>query len=242
MAKLADIARDIATGNPFLTGNATIYGPDGAVLATPALDGVTGRWTWQANGQPGKTVMEYSALGQVKRVDGSAYGQAGNTMEGELEAVFQLFTSGVFSGFAVTAPGGMAVQVGTGYLLNLGVLHPIYTAENVTIGAAHATLSRIDRVVSRLTRTGTFAGRVVLGVVAGTASGSPAVPALTNDATTNEVEVARVTVPAAAGSIVTGNISITTRPAATAPLVAGSITQAMLAKPSVGTPELSTAQ
>ena len=229
MVQIGNYARDVETGVPFVTGNATIKGPDGATLATPALNGTTGRWAYEANGQPGKTQQTYVAAGQTKIIEGDAYGQAGDWCESELSRILKLFGDGVIDGMAVTAPGGMAVQVGTGNALNLGVLHPIYTAENVTIGAAHASLTRIDRVVSRLTRTGTFAGKVVLAVVAGTPSGSPAVPALTNDANTWEVEIARVTVPGAASSIVLGNISTATRSIATGPVADGSVTSAKIA-------------
>lgn len=238
MAKIQNYARDVETGVPFTAGNAEIYGPDGTLLASPALDGTTGRWSWQANGSPGKTKQRYSAAGQVKIVEGDAAGQAGNWFELELERIMGLFTSGVIAGCAVTAPGGMQVQVGAGDILNTGVLHPIYTAENVSIAAAHATLPRIDVIVSRLTKTGTFAGRLVLGVVQGAAAASPAVPALTNDANTGEVELARVNVPAAAGAIVLGNISTATRPGATAAVADNSITNAKLADNSVGAAEI----
>lgn len=238
MAKIQNYARDVETGVPFTAGNAEIYGPDGTLLASPALDGTTGRWSWQANGSPGKTRQRYSAAGQVKIVEGDAAGQAGNWFELELERIMGLFTPGVVAGCAVTAPGGMQVQVGAGDILNAGILHPIYTAENVSIAAAHATLPRIDVIVSRLTKTGTFAGRLVLGVVQGTAAASPAVPALTNDANTGEVELARVNVPAAAGAIVLGNISTATRPGATAAVADNSITNAKLADDSVGAAEI----
>lgn len=238
MAKIGNYARDVETGDPITTGSVDIYGPDGSLITSVAVDGVTGRWAWQANGSPGKTRQVFDAAGQVKVVEGDAYGQAGNWFEAELERILQLFSSGVISGMAVTAPGGMNVQVGLGDLINLGVLHPIYTAESVAISAAHASNPRIDVVVSRLTRTGTFAGRVVLAVIAGTAAASPTKPALTNTADTNDVEVCTVTVPAAASSIVSGNISVLARPTALPPIADAAITQAKLAKPSVGTPEL----
>lgn len=238
MAKLRNYARDVETGDPFTTGNATITGPDGSTLATPALNGTTGAWEYQANGQPGVMTQEYTAADQTKIVAGDAYGQAGDWCEGELSRILQLFGDGVINDMTVTAPGSMNVQVGTGNLLNLGVLHPIYTAENVTIGTADGSNPRIDRVVSRLTRTGTFAGKVVLAVVAGTAAATPSVPALTQDANTWEVEVARVTVPAAASSIVLGNISTAERPIATGPVADGSVGTTALDDEAVTTAKL----
>lgn len=238
MAWLKNIARDKETGDPFTTGNADIYGPDGTLLSSVALDAVTGIWEYKANGQPGLTTQEYDAGGEVKRVYGGVFGQAGPIMEGELEYYFRLFSDGVLSGMALSAPGSMNVQVATGYLFNQGVLHPIYTAENVTIDAADATHPRIDRIVSRRTMTGTFAGRLVLAVVKGTAAASPTAPALTKDGTTWEVEIGRVTVSAGASSITSGMLSILNKEIASAGINDGSVTQAKLAKPSVDTDEL----
>jgi hypothetical protein len=238
MAKAANYVYELETGEPFKTGNATILGPDGSTLATPALNGTTGRWLYQANGQPGIIKQTYDAGGQVKVINGDAYGQTGYTMLGELDLIMRLFSSGVFEGMTLSAPGGMSVRVAIGLGLNYGVLHPLYTAEDVTIGAAHATLSRIDRIVSRLTRTGTFAGKVALAVVAGTAAASPVAPALTNTADTWEFEIGRVTVPAAASSISSGNLSVANQAVATGPITAGGVGTTQLADGSVTTPKL----
>lgn len=238
MAWLKNIARDKETGDPFTTGNADIYGPDGSLLSSVALDAVTGIWEYKANGQPGLTTQEYDAGGEVKRVYGGVFGQAGPIMEGELEYYFRLFSDGVLSGMALSAPGSMNVQVATGYLFNQGVLHPIYTAQNVTIDAADGSNPRIDRIVSRRTMTGTFAGRLVLAVVKGTPAATPTAPALTKDGTTWEVEIGRVTLPAGASSVNSGMLSIANKEIASAGINDGSVTQAKLAKPSVGTPEL----
>ncbi len=238
MAFLRNVARDVQTGAAITTGDAEIRGPDGVLLDSVPVDPTTGFWQFQENGSPGFTEQTFAAGGQTKKIDGSAHGQAGTNFEGEWDRILRLFGDGVITGMAVTAPGGMAVQVGTGDLLNKGTLHPIYTAETVNISAADGSNPRIDLVVSELTRTGTFEGRVRLQVVEGTPAASPTAPTLTDDATTSEIEVARVTVPAAAAAIVLGNIDETERPIATGPLADGSVTQAKLAKPSVGTPEL----
>lgn len=238
MARIANRVLELETGDPFTTGNATILGPDGGTLATPALDGTTGRYSWQANGQPGITTQEYDAGGQVKKVFGDSYGQAGNSMLGELDELLQMFSSGVITGMTLSAPGGMSVQVAIGKGLNLGVLHPIYTAENVTISAADASNPRIDRIVSRLTRTGTFAGKVALAVVKGTAASSPVAPALTQTSATWEFEVGRVTVPAAASSISVGNLSVANAAAITPPIGALAILTSMLADASITTAKI----
>lgn len=240
MARLANYVYRVDTGEPFKTGSATILGPDGSTLSTPALDGTTGRWFWQANGQPGNTTQTYNADGQFKKINGSAYGQAGYTMEGEIDEVLKLFGDGVLTGMGLTAPGSMQVQVAVGGGLNLGVYHPIYTAENVTIDAADVSNPRIDRVVSRLTRTGTFAGRVVLAVVKGTAAASPAAPALTNTADTNEFEVGRVTLTAGASSVTTGMLSVANQAVATGPISNGSVGTLQLADGSITEPKYAT--
>jgi hypothetical protein len=203
----------VETGDPFTTGSVQILGPDGGSIATVALDGVTGRWLYQANGQPGITLQEYTGAGQTRRMQGDAYGQVGEWMAGELGEMFRFFHDGCFptNEPALSAPGGMNVRVGPGMILNRGILHPVYTNEDVAVTAAHATLPRIDAVVSRLTRTGTFAGRVVLAVVAGTAAATPAAPTLTQTADTWEVKLGEIAVAAAAGAITSGNLSTTGR-------------------------------
>lgn len=161
-------------------------------------------------------------------------------MEGEIEEILKLFGSGVLTGMGLSAPGSMQVQVAVGGGLNLGVYHPIYTAENVTIDAADVSNPRIDRVVSRLTRTGTFAGRVVLAVVKGTAAASPAAPALTNTADTNEFEVGRVTLTAGASSVTTGMLSVANQAVATGPISNGSVGTLQLADGSITEPKYAT--
>jgi microcystin-dependent protein len=223
--RLANYIRDVATGDPFTTGSASIVGPDGSPIATVALNAVTGRWAYQENGQPGVTLTEYAAAGQTRRIKGDAYGQAGNWSEGELPEMMQIHGDGVFNATAMplSAPGGMSVRVGIGYMLVLGVFLPVYVAQDLPIDAAHATLARIDTIVGRLTRTGTFAGKAALAVVKGTPGASPTAPVTTQDVNTWEVKLGEVAVPAAAVAIVTGNVSTVGRQIAGSVLPAGSI-------------------
>lgn len=240
MTWLKNRAQDIETGDPIITGNAIIRAPDGSQITTIAVDGTTGFAEYKANHQPGIITWEFENTDQKKIVSGNAFGQANRVMMAELEQIYLQYGDGTLTGLAVTAPGGMNVTVGTGSLFNLGILDPVYTPETLSIAASNPSNPRIDRVVSRLTRTGTFAGRIVYAVLTGTPSATPALPSLTNTADTNEVEVCRVTVPAGATSIISGNISTANRPLASPAtgITDGSITQAKLAKPSVGTPEL----
>lgn len=95
-------------------------------------------------------------------------------------------------------PGTEGAQQGTYGLGNDGDV-------TLSISAAHATLARVDIVIARI-RDQAYSGAVntgVLEVVTGTPAGSPVAPATP----ANSLVFANVTVPAAASSIVTGNIS-----------------------------------
>lgn len=96
----------------------------------------------------------------------------------------------VLSGCAVTAQGSpnMTVAVAKGATLANGILRAIATG-NVTIGAAHATLPRIDTVVADASG--------VKQCRAGTASATPQPPART----ANDVALAFIYVAAAVTSI-----------------------------------------
>ena len=89
----------------------------------------------------------------------------------------------VLSGCAVTGSAGMTPSVAKGAVLSNGTLFPV-TAGTVTIGAAHATLPRLDLIV--VDSTGTKQVR------AGTAAASPKPPVRT----ANDVVLAVVYVPA----------------------------------------------
>jgi hypothetical protein len=238
MSRIANRARDITTGEPITSGSAFVFGPDGATLAALPVDAEDGLASYQANGQPGSTIWQFTGLGQTKNVAGDVMPQSGNVMLGELDEILQIFSDGVYQGAPITAPGGMNVAVGIGRGFTKGVFHPLYTAETLPVIAAHPTLGRIDRIVSELTRSGTFAGRVRLQVKLGTPAVTPVVPTLVQDAATWEVEWGRLTIPAAASAITSGMISTAFRAVSSAAIPAASITEAMLAKPSVGTAEL----
>lgn len=104
------------------------------------------------------------------------------------------------------------VAAGTCYIRGTAVSNQgIYrcvagSTTNLAISAAHATLARWDLVVGRVydnTHDGSGQNAWALEIVAGTAASSPAEPALP----TSAFKLARVTVPAAATTIVTSNIA-----------------------------------
>ena len=107
---------------------------------------------------------------------------------------------------AEASPPAMSVRVNTGKAFIGGYYFEVHTGqETLAIGAAHATLARIDRVVVRRDLT---ARTAALSVLAGTPADPPAAPALTQvGAGIWEISLASVAVAAAAASIVDANIT-----------------------------------
>ena len=119
--------------------------------------------------------------------------------------------SGVLTGYlnalAVTADGtGMTVSVNTGGAWVEGFYFENDAAAVQTITAAHATLSRIDRIAVRLDRT---ANTVALVVLTGTAAASPVAPTLSVSDTLYEIGLATVLVDPAVGVIAAGKVTDT---------------------------------
>lgn len=116
--------------------------------------------------------------------------------------------AGLSSEYAVTenSPPAMNVLVGLGKSFILGYFHEVYSAaEVVTIGAAHATLSRIDRVVLRRDLTNRT---VSIVVIAGTPGASPSAPAVTTNTAGNyDIKLAQVLVPPLSVSVINSRIT-----------------------------------
>lgn len=107
---------------------------------------------------------------------------------------------GYNNNLAITAnsPAAMNVLAATGGLFIRGKIYENTAQQTLTIGAADATNPRIDRIVARIT----FASQTVeLAVLAGTPAATPALPSLTQNATTYEISLAYVWVAALAASI-----------------------------------------
>lgn len=123
-------------------------------------------------------------------------------------------TSGVFSGaedFPVTAAGGLKVTVGAGR----GWVHPSrftgYSitkreADTLTMPLADPSLPRIDRIVMRYDAG---ARATSLQVLQGTASSTPAPPAISRTELIYDLCLAEITRPAGSISISTGQITDT---------------------------------
>lgn len=98
----------------------------------------------------------------------------------------------------------MGVYVATGRAVVRGHLYENDATASVTLTAAHATLSRIDRIVLKLDRS---AKTIALDKVTGTAAGSPVAPALTRDNDIWMIPIAEVLVDPAVGVIAAGKVT-----------------------------------
>jgi hypothetical protein len=88
------------------------------------------------------------------------------------------------------SPAAMSVRVSTGAAMVQGRFFEVYTSpEVVAVGAAHATLSRIDTIVIRIDYT---ARTIELANVAGTAAASPTPAALTQSGSVWEFALAYI--------------------------------------------------
>lgn len=218
--RITNRARNIKTGQPITTGTLTVVGPDSQPVATSIpINGTTGLWSVQTNGQPGVTTTTFTSSGQTKVVQGDTSGQSVAFCEGELPDMLRWIGDGVYPGIdnemAVTV-SGMNLTVGTGAAMVQGVFCPIYANETKSMYGTTLTVAnggasaRTDLLVARLDRTSggsspvRYAGRVGLAIKQGTTT-------LTQDADTWEIEVARISVAAGASSLSAGNISTANR-------------------------------
>lgn len=124
----------------------------------------------------------------------------------------RLASNGVVTGFGSSlavvenSPPAQNVKVGLGAAFVMGHYFEVYGAPEVlAVGAAHATLARIDRVIIRRSLA---ARTTALAILPGVAAASPAAPALTqNEAGVYEISLAQILVPAASSSVITSRIT-----------------------------------
>lgn len=116
-----------------------------------------------------------------------------------------LASSGIISGTALTAGSGMTVDVASGSAIVRGFYWESDATVNLAVAAAHSTYQRKDYVVLTASQSG---NSVTLAVVTGSAdAGGGTLPALTQNSTTWQMPIGIVTVPAAAVSLVSGNVA-----------------------------------
>jgi hypothetical protein len=139
-------------------------------------------------------------------------GPGAAVLEGEWQRMGrEWLASGVITGrlnqLAVTADGSvLGVTVASGRAWVDGFFYQNDAAKAIGLAAADATNPRIDRIVVRMDRTGTT-NTITTIALTGTPAASPTPPALTQTDEVFDVLLADVTVPAAAGVIVAGNVT-----------------------------------
>lgn len=139
-------------------------------------------------------------------------GAGANVTEAQWRDMARLWrATGVVDGelneLAVSEKSGaanMSVDVATGVAWIRGHFFKSDAVENLPISAAHATLARIDRVVLQVDFT---ANTIDLAVLEGTADAAPTAPTLTQTASTWEISLAQVSVPAADTAITNAQIT-----------------------------------
>lgn len=99
------------------------------------------------------------------------------------------------------SPAAMNVLVNTGAVFFRGRTYENTTQITLTIAAADPTNPRLDRIVLRASLDSSSGQTIRAAVLTGTPGATPALPALTQNATTYEIAIARVYVAAAAASI-----------------------------------------
>ena len=122
------------------------------------------------------------------------------------EAVDTGIAAGQGSTFFNISPSGMGIVAATGAAVIRGVFGFTTGTEGpVSVANGHATLTRIDMAVLRLDRSNNV---MTLAVVQGTASSTPTDPTLTQtDTGIYEMPLARLTIPAGAGTMLSGYIT-----------------------------------
>lgn len=123
------------------------------------------------------------------------------------EAFRRLANTGVVSGLGdeleVTTVSALTVRVAAGAAWIEGHYASNDGTTDHTLGAAHATLGRIDRVIARVDWT---ANTMATDVLAGAASADPEPPALTQSATVWEIPLAQVSVAALQTNLDAGDV------------------------------------
>lgn len=217
--RVVQIARNPATGAGVSGATMEVRKvSDNSLVASVTTD-AQGRGIFSAGtiGDPGPVKATYVDLaGDTKVHSGEVVGQAGGFLWVDTinDALTALGVGRVIRGYGnelLPAANGanMNISVPTGCaILQDGFVYLREAAGNVTIGAAHSTNPRIDRIILRLTREGqTAQGTVTLMVLAGTAAASPAAPNLTQSSTTWDLSLAQVLVDAGVTAIAADKVT-----------------------------------
>jgi len=195
--RLAGHVRDETTGVGIAGVTVNITRADSGTVIGSAVTNGFGRFEYDYNGSPGPVQWTATYAGKTRTIAGNTSIQADVFFTGELPKLFEGFGSGCLSGIdnqlAITA-SGMVVVVGTGGALVKGSPYIVYGAPSpgFVVASNGAGTTRYDRIVVRVTRTGSDKGAAVAALVQGVAGAGE--PALTQNATTWEMELALVTI------------------------------------------------
>lgn len=196
--------RNVSTGAGIngATFNAFLHSGGGS-FATDATD-ADGLAELDTN-YPGPHYTQVIYNGKTINNSSREVGFIGTFSGADLPTAFRAFDDGVLDDYlnemSVAAGVGLSVDVATGAAIVLG--HPFENdaTTNVVLAVADPTNPRIDRIVLRLSPRGTATeGKIILDKLTGTPAGSPVAPNVTQDATTWEISLATVAVPANAAA------------------------------------------
>lgn len=196
-----------------------VDGVEFATATTSATAGNEGFYELTRDWAEGPYYTEWTHEGATRRESSRSVGTAGALHLGEEQIMLGALGNGVRSGYLggldVTAPGGMAVRVGSGAALVDGIVahNRVATAgvfpagDDLTVPANPGPGTRIDRVCIEVQRAGApEQGRARPVLLLGTAgSGAPPTAAWTT--TTAYLPLAQVTVAQGAAAI--GSSSLT---------------------------------
>jgi hypothetical protein len=168
------------------------------------------------DGNPGPYYVEWEYGGITHRSHSKVTGHSAATDVGNIPLYFiggrDGFIDGVGGELILTAAGGsMNVTVAAGAAIVHGILYDRLASGTLTVSAAHATLTRFDRVIVEVVPRGAGAdieGRAELKLLVGTAAASPALPALTQTASLWQHAIGLVVVNAAVTTIASDKVSV----------------------------------
>ena len=216
--RIEQIVRDPVTGDGVNAVTVTIKKVSDDSTVDDVATNSSGVATFSPDdiGNPGPVYAEFTDGTNVKRRSGEVIGQVGGFLW--VDAINDAFlafgesrvVTGALNELVCAANGAnMNISIDTGVaILKDGFVYVRESSGNLTIGAADGSNPRIDRIILRLTRESqSTRGTVVLAVLAGTAAGSPAAPALTQTSTTWEMSLAQVRVDTGVTSIAVGKVT-----------------------------------
>ncbi len=156
---------------------------------------------WNSNGADIRTYQAEDLAAVIQQLIGT------NTDFTKIGTGVGRYNSAGANGLVVSAnSSNMNVSISAGYGFIAGKMYINDSALSKTVGTAHATLPRIDRLVLKYDAS-TAVRDIKAYVKAGTAASSPQPPALQNDATVKEISLAKIYVVAGRSFITPADIT-----------------------------------